>query len=137
MFLSEFSTLEVSATHRKLSTHYVETLRNNWQTESNVRASSKRYMKDYQENQSSPTADDEQTPNSLAKIVCVVKPNATKSNSVDLSLASEYTKQLDIVGFHFVGKNAGEIIQGFALALRCGCTKYDLDMTDNNNPYEN
>ena len=32
-----------------------------------------------------------------------------------------------MVGFHFVGPNAGEITQGFALALRLGCTKADFD----------
>ena len=32
-----------------------------------------------------------------------------------------------VVGFHFVGPNAGEITQGFALALRLGCTKADFD----------
>merc|ERR1712242_375940 len=32
-----------------------------------------------------------------------------------------------IVGFHYCGPNAGEVMQGFALALRVGCTKEDLD----------
>jgi len=32
-----------------------------------------------------------------------------------------------IVGFHYCGPNAGEVMQGFALALRVGCTKADLD----------
>ena len=32
-----------------------------------------------------------------------------------------------IVGFHFVGPNAGEVTQGFALAMRCGATKAALD----------
>jgi len=34
-----------------------------------------------------------------------------------------------IVGFHFVGPNAGEVTQGFALALRAGVTKQDFDLT--------
>ncbi|CAM9886928.1 unnamed protein product, partial [Phaeothamnion confervicola] len=32
-----------------------------------------------------------------------------------------------VVGFHFVGPNAGEITQGFALALRLGAKKADFD----------
>ena len=34
-----------------------------------------------------------------------------------------------IVGFHFVGPNAGEVTQGFALSMRCGATKAALDDT--------
>ena len=32
-----------------------------------------------------------------------------------------------MVGFHFVGLNAGEITQGFALAVKLGATKKDFD----------
>ena len=32
-----------------------------------------------------------------------------------------------VVGFHFVGPNAGEVTQGFALAVRLGATKADFD----------
>jgi pyruvate/2-oxoglutarate dehydrogenase complex dihydrolipoamide dehydrogenase (E3) component len=32
-----------------------------------------------------------------------------------------------VVGFHFVGPNAGELTQGFALALRLGAKKADFD----------
>ncbi|CEM31551.1 unnamed protein product [Vitrella brassicaformis CCMP3155] len=32
-----------------------------------------------------------------------------------------------VVGFHYVGRNAGEVTQGFALALRLGATKSDFD----------
>jgi len=32
-----------------------------------------------------------------------------------------------VVGFHFVGPNAGEITQGFALAVKLGATKADFD----------
>ncbi|KAI1882152.1 hypothetical protein AGOR_G00247730 [Albula goreensis] len=34
-----------------------------------------------------------------------------------------------VVGLHVLGPNAGEIIQGFAVALRCGLTKEQLDTT--------
>jgi hypothetical protein len=44
-------------------------------------------------------------------------------------VGSALAKHLHIVGFHFVGRNAGEITQPFALALRVGATKADLDAT--------
>ena len=34
-----------------------------------------------------------------------------------------------IVGLHFTGPNAGEIMQGFAVAMRMGLTKEILDRT--------
>ena len=34
-----------------------------------------------------------------------------------------------IVGFHFLGPNAGEVTQGFAVAILKGITKEDLDYT--------
>lgn len=30
---------------------------------------------------------------------------------------------------HYVGPNAGEIIQGYSVALKLGATKFDLDRT--------
>jgi thioredoxin reductase (NADPH) len=38
-------------------------------------------------------------------------------------------KNEEILGFHFIGPNAGEVTQGFALAMRLGATKSDLDQT--------
>lgn len=32
-----------------------------------------------------------------------------------------------ILGIHVVGPNAGEMIQGFSIALKCGATKEHLD----------
>ena len=32
-----------------------------------------------------------------------------------------------VIGFHLLGPNAGEITQGFALAIRLGATKADFD----------
>jgi len=32
-----------------------------------------------------------------------------------------------VIGFHFVGPNAGELTQGFALAVKLGATKEDFD----------
>jgi glutathione reductase (NADPH) len=34
-----------------------------------------------------------------------------------------------VVGCHMVGAEAGEIIQGFAVALKCKATKADFDAT--------
>jgi len=45
----------------------------------------------------------------LSKLVCVKSQNEK------------------VVGFHFVGPNAGEMTQGFALALKLGATKADFD----------
>ncbi|XP_056676900.1 thioredoxin reductase 2, mitochondrial [Monodelphis domestica] len=38
-------------------------------------------------------------------------------------------KDQRILGLHFVGPNAGEVIQGFALGIRCGATYSDLMKT--------
>ena len=34
-----------------------------------------------------------------------------------------------VVGLHITGPNAGEMVQGFAVAMRCGATKDDFDAT--------
>jgi glutathione reductase (NADPH) len=34
-----------------------------------------------------------------------------------------------VLGVHVVGEDAGEIVQGFAVALVCGAKKRDLDRT--------
>ncbi|CAF3998073.1 unnamed protein product, partial [Rotaria sp. Silwood1] len=34
-----------------------------------------------------------------------------------------------VVGFHVLSPNAGEITQGYAVAMRLGATKNDFDMT--------
>jgi glutathione reductase (NADPH) len=34
-----------------------------------------------------------------------------------------------VVGCHIVGDDAAEIIQGFAVAMKCGATKAQLDAT--------
>lgn len=50
-------------------------------------------------------------PHALAKLVCLK------------------TQENRVVGFHFVGPNAGEVTQGFGLAMRLGATKQDFDLT--------
>ena len=34
-----------------------------------------------------------------------------------------------VLGLHMVGADAGEIVQGFAVALKCGATKAQFDAT--------
>lgn len=34
-----------------------------------------------------------------------------------------------VVGFHYLGPNAGEVTQGFALAMKLGATKAHFDQT--------
>ena len=55
-------------------------------------------------------ADVEQGNNCFTKLVCVRKGGVEK-----------------VVGFHFIGPNAGEVTQGFALAVKLGATKADFD----------
>ena len=47
-------------------------------------------------------------PNCFAKLVCVGDNQR-------------------VIGFHFVGPNAGEVTQGYSLALRLGALKADFD----------
>ena len=56
-------------------------------------------------------ADIEQGNNCFTKLVCAIQPDGTEK----------------VVGFHFVGPNAGEVTQGFALAVKLGATKADFD----------
>lgn len=34
-----------------------------------------------------------------------------------------------VIGIHILSPHSGEVMQGFAAAMRCGLTKYQLDMT--------
>lgn len=34
-----------------------------------------------------------------------------------------------VIGFHYLGPNAGEVTQGFSTAMKCGATKEQLDGT--------
>ncbi|KAG7326480.1 hypothetical protein KOW79_009881 [Hemibagrus wyckioides] len=34
-----------------------------------------------------------------------------------------------VIGFHYLGPNAGEVTQGFGVAMKCGATKQQLDST--------
>jgi len=47
------------------------------------------------------------------KLICIKKTEANPSEKV--------------VGFHYLGPNAGEVTQGFGIALKMGATKADFD----------
>jgi len=44
-------------------------------------------------------------------------------------LVCNIADDLRVVGFHVCGPNAGEMTQGFAVAMKCGATKKDFDNT--------
>jgi len=50
-----------------------------------------------------------------------------EDNSCYTKLITHLTDKERVVGFHYVGPNAGEITQGFAVALKLGATKADFD----------
>ncbi|CEM19674.1 unnamed protein product [Vitrella brassicaformis CCMP3155] len=63
------------------------------------------------------------------------KVATARSDEFDVNLSATNLSKLvclrndnnRVVGFHYVGLNAGEVTQGFALALRLGATKSDFD----------
>ena len=38
-----------------------------------------------------------------------------------------FVLQEKVIGFHYLGPNAGEVTQGFGIALKMGATKADFD----------
>jgi len=42
-------------------------------------------------------------------------------------LVCNMAQNAKVIGFHFLGPNAGEVTQGFALAMKKGVTKEDVD----------
>lgn len=46
-----------------------------------------------------------------------------------LKIVCDKTKDDQIVGFHILSPNAGEIVQGMSVAMNCGVNKKQLDMT--------
>ena len=46
-----------------------------------------------------------------------------------LRRADEVADDMRVVGLHICGPNAGEITQGFAVAIKMGATKADFDAT--------
>ncbi|KAL0962822.1 hypothetical protein UPYG_G00345940 [Umbra pygmaea] len=50
-------------------------------------------------------------------------------NSCYAKVICHISDQERVVGIHVMGPSAGEVIQGFAVALRCGLTKQQLDTT--------
>lgn len=52
-----------------------------------------------------------------------------KDNLCYCKLIVDKTKNEKIIGFHYVGPNAGEVLQGYAVAITAGLTKEDFDNT--------
>lgn len=48
-------------------------------------------------------------------------------NSCYLKLITLKTQNEKVIGFHYLGPNAGEVTQGFGIALKLGATKADFD----------
>lgn len=48
---------------------------------------------------------------------------------IKLIIPKFYTYKERVLGLHFLGPNAGEVIQGFSVAIRLGMTKDDLNAT--------
>jgi len=44
-----------------------------------------------------------------------------------VKVIANYLDKGRVVGVHYLGPNAGEVLQGFAAAMRCGITKAELD----------
>jgi thioredoxin/glutathione reductase (selenoprotein) len=64
------------------------------------------------------------------------KPLTRRADEADVEVGNNcFTKLVvkksdgveKVVGFHFIGPNAGEVTQGFALAVKLGATKADFD----------
>jgi len=52
-----------------------------------------------------------------------------EDNSCMMKIICHIPDKERVVGIHYVGPNAGEVIQGLAVAVKMGCTKQDLDDT--------
>ncbi|XP_045064812.1 thioredoxin reductase 1, cytoplasmic-like [Coregonus clupeaformis] len=55
-------------------------------------------------------------------------------NSCYAKVICHIPDQERVVGLHVMGSSAGEVIHGFAVALRCGLIKQQLDTTVGLNP---
>ena len=70
-----------------------------------------------------------------AKVAVYTSEYAPLKNKVSGSNQRDFMKILvdcksdRVVGIHMVGHGAGEIMQGFTVAIKCGCTKKQLDST--------
>jgi len=51
------------------------------------------------------------------------------STSCYIKMICDKTDALRILGLHYLGPNAGEVIQGYAVAIKMGATKHDFDAT--------
>ena len=52
-----------------------------------------------------------------------------KTNDCYAKLVCNKLEDQRVIGIHYLGPNAGEVIQGFAVGIRKGATKEDFDHT--------
>lgn len=52
-----------------------------------------------------------------------------EDNACYIKLVCNRADNERVVGYHVLGPNAGEVTQGFGVAIRCGATKQDFDLT--------
>jgi thioredoxin reductase (NADPH) len=50
-------------------------------------------------------------------------------NACYVKLITNLADDERVVGFHYLGPNAGEVTQGYAVAMKMGATKRDFDET--------
>jgi pyruvate/2-oxoglutarate dehydrogenase complex dihydrolipoamide dehydrogenase (E3) component len=55
--------------------------------------------------------------------------NSNRTENCYAKLVINKAENNRVIGFHYLGPNAGEITQGFAVAILKGCTKEDFDFT--------
>jgi len=53
--------------------------------------------------------------------------NSLKEDHCFCKLVLDLKNNARVIGFHYLGPNAGEVTQGFAIAMKLGATKYDFD----------
>jgi pyruvate/2-oxoglutarate dehydrogenase complex dihydrolipoamide dehydrogenase (E3) component len=56
-------------------------------------------------------------------------PLPPQSYTKMITLRSKTPKKAKVLGLHVLGPHAGEVIQGFAAAIKLGATKHDIDAT--------
>ena len=57
-----------------------------------------------------------------------------EDNSCYSKLITNLADDERVIGFHYVGPNAGEVTQGYAVAMKMGAKKRDCDATVGINP---
>ena len=64
--------------------------------------------------------------NCYLKLITLKTQNVSDS-ILSLEIVLKNLNQEKVIGFHYLGPNAGEVTQGFGIALKMGATKADFD----------